>query len=78
MEGHCGTGIYKDGFATYVENLTFTLWRPSFVVLHNTALPTFAEWHDVIRRPTHGQSAELLAGYAALVCRAAPCSLPTT
>jgi hypothetical protein len=23
-----------------VAGLTFTLWRPSFVVLHNTAVPT--------------------------------------
>src|SRR5678815_2734928 len=22
-------------------------WRPKFIVLHNTAIPTFANWHDV-------------------------------
>jgi hypothetical protein len=25
----------------------FGTWRPSFVVLHNTAEPTFADWHSV-------------------------------
>jgi hypothetical protein len=46
-KGIVGQGFTKDDFAGYVAGLTFTLWRPSFVVLHNTAVPTFAQWHDV-------------------------------
>jgi N-acetylmuramoyl-L-alanine amidase len=34
-------------FADYVAGLNFSLWRPQFVVLHNTAAPTLAEWHNV-------------------------------
>jgi hypothetical protein len=42
-----GRGFTPGDFATYVAGLTFKAWRPSFVVLHNTADPTFAEWHNV-------------------------------
>ena len=31
-------------FADYVAGLTFSLWRPQFVVLHNTGAPTLAQW----------------------------------
>lgn len=30
-------------FATYVDGLQFTDWRPSFCVLHNTAVPNLAQ-----------------------------------
>jgi hypothetical protein len=46
-KGIVGQGYTSDGFGDYVESLTFGLWRPSFVVLHNTAVPRFAQWHDV-------------------------------
>lgn len=46
-KGIVGQGYTSDGFSDYVKGLTFGLWRPSFVVLHNTAVPTFAQWHDV-------------------------------
>jgi hypothetical protein len=42
-----GQGFTKEAFGSYVEGLSFTLWRPSFIVLHNTAVPTYAQWHDV-------------------------------
>jgi hypothetical protein len=32
-------------FAAYVETLRWDRWRPSLVVLHNTAAPTLAQWH---------------------------------
>lgn len=31
-------------FADYVAGLSFSAWRPQFVVLHNTAAPTLAQW----------------------------------
>lgn len=34
-------------FADYVTTITFDVWRPQFVVLHNTAVPTLADWHKV-------------------------------
>jgi hypothetical protein len=46
-KGIVGQGYTKEAFGDYVKGLTFGLWRPSFVVLHNTAVPTFAQWHDV-------------------------------
>jgi hypothetical protein len=46
-KGIVGQGFTPDDFASYVGRLTFAGWRPSFVVLHNTAVPTFAEWHSI-------------------------------
>ncbi|HEY0797363.1 MAG TPA: peptidoglycan recognition family protein [Acidisarcina sp.] len=46
-KGIVGKGFTASDFATYVASLSFNTWRPSFVVLHNTALPTFAQWHSV-------------------------------
>jgi hypothetical protein len=46
-KGIVGKGFNADDFATYVAGLSFDAWRPSFVVLHNTAVPTFAQWHSV-------------------------------
>jgi hypothetical protein len=46
-KGIVGQGFTADDFETYVAGLTFTGWRPTFVVLHNTAVPTLATWHDV-------------------------------
>jgi len=34
-------------FITYVESLLFLNWRPSLIVVHNTQIPTFADWHSV-------------------------------
>jgi len=34
------------GFREYVGGLTFTAWRPRFVVVHNTWQPTLKNWHD--------------------------------
>lgn len=57
-KGIVGQGYTSDSFGKYVKSLTFGLWRPSFVVLHNTAVPTFAQWHDVpgTQRMTNLQS----------------------
>ena len=46
-KGIVGKGFTADEFPAYVASLSFTAWRPSFVVLHNTASPTFAQWHSV-------------------------------
>ena len=46
-KGIVGRGYSRDQFDDYVKALTFHLWRPSFIVLHNTAEPTFAQWHDL-------------------------------
>jgi hypothetical protein len=46
-KGIVGQGFTSDAFTTYVGGLSFTNWRPSFVVLHNTGAPTFGQWHDV-------------------------------
>lgn len=33
--------------ADFVSQVQFTSWRPSGMVLHNTAAPTLAQWHSV-------------------------------
>ena len=33
-------------FAYYVASLTFPLWRPQFVVLHNSGAPTLSQWRS--------------------------------
>ncbi|HEX9107388.1 MAG TPA: N-acetylmuramoyl-L-alanine amidase [Longimicrobiales bacterium] len=44
-------GIVGEGFTAaqlegYAAALAFGSWRPRFVVLHNTRLPTLAQWHE--------------------------------
>lgn len=34
-------------FSEYVSTIQFASWAPDFVVLHNTSIPTLAEWHTV-------------------------------
>lgn len=38
-------GFTPAEFSTYVEKLKWTLWRPGFIVLHNTAEPNLAQWN---------------------------------
>jgi hypothetical protein len=45
-KGIVGKGFTAAQFEEYVAGLTFSAWRPTFVVLHNTAAPTFAQWHS--------------------------------
>ena len=42
-----GVGFTAAEFETYVRGLIFDVWRPRFVVLHNTAIPRLSQWHDV-------------------------------
>jgi hypothetical protein len=40
-----GEPFSADEFHDYVASLAFDQWRPQFAVLHNTAVPTLADWH---------------------------------
>jgi hypothetical protein len=44
-KGIVGAGFKPEEFDRYVSQLHFGSWRPQFVVLHNTAVPTLADWH---------------------------------
>ena len=44
-KGIVGKGFRADEFDEYVKTVKFDEWKPSFIVLHNTAIPTFADWH---------------------------------
>ena len=44
-KGIVGQGFTAADFNSYLTTLTFTNWRPQFVVLHNTFSPTLAQWH---------------------------------
>jgi hypothetical protein len=46
-KGIVGKGFTPAEFAQYVEQCSMEAWKPSFVVLHNTASPTLAQWHQV-------------------------------
>jgi hypothetical protein len=46
-KGAVAKGFTPDAFDAYVRQLTFGLWRPEFVVLHNTSVPRLADWHKV-------------------------------
>lgn len=37
-------GFAPDEFNAYVEKLEWTKWKPSYIVLHNTAEPNLAQW----------------------------------
>jgi hypothetical protein len=42
-----GLGFSADVFANYVQGVVLNAeFRPSFVVLHNTQVPSLADWHD--------------------------------
>jgi hypothetical protein len=43
-KGIVGTGFDADSFDAYVRQQTFGVWRPQFVVVHNTQEPTLAQW----------------------------------
>ena len=38
-----GLPFSPDAFDTYCHSLQWTAWRPSFIVLHNTAVPSLAD-----------------------------------
>jgi hypothetical protein len=46
-KGIVGKSFAAPDFTQYLSTITFDGWRPQFVVLHNTAVPTFADWHKV-------------------------------
>ncbi len=46
-KGTVGSGFTPEEFDGYVSQLHFGVWRPQFVVLHNTARPRISEWHSV-------------------------------
>lgn len=42
-KGIIGQSFNPDTFSAYCNQLQWTSWRPSFIVLHNTAVPTLAQ-----------------------------------
>lgn len=46
-QGIVGRGMSAQEFDAYVANLALAAWRPQFVVVHNTGIPTFSNWHRV-------------------------------
>lgn len=43
-KGIVGKSFTVPEFREYVSQLNFNTWKPSFMVLHNTAAPTLAQW----------------------------------
>lgn len=50
-----GQSFQPEEFATYCQSLHWTTWRPSFIVLHNTSVPSLAQ------RPNGLSKANILA-----------------
>jgi hypothetical protein len=46
-KGIVGRGFTLPDFNQYLETVTFSNWRPQFVVVHNTFIPTLKQWHSV-------------------------------
>lgn len=46
-QGIVGRGMTAPEFENYVSSFALGTWRPQFVVVHNTGVPTFAQWHRV-------------------------------
>ena|SRR5688572_6468754 len=42
-KGIVGKQFTQEEFDEYCHDLTWTAWRPSFIVLHNTAIPSLAQ-----------------------------------
>jgi hypothetical protein len=59
-KGIVDRGFTPAEFIEYVHAIHFTQWRPSFCVVHNTQIPTFASWHSI---PGHQRMANLAAYY---------------
>lgn len=43
-KGTVGQRFTPIGFAAYLKTLTFDDWKPEFIVIHNTQVPTLAKW----------------------------------
>lgn len=46
-QGTVAQAFDREGFEDYVRGLTLSAWRPQFVVVHNSGVPMFKEWHRV-------------------------------
>jgi hypothetical protein len=46
-KGIIGQGFTALEFGDYMATVRFSVWRPQFVVVHNTYIPSLAEWHSV-------------------------------
>jgi hypothetical protein len=45
-KGIVGRGFRPQEFKDYVGTLSFSDWRPQFVVVHNTSEPRLSQWHS--------------------------------
>ena len=64
--GIIGKSFKPDEFEKYVASLKFNLWRPRFIVVHNTSAPdlkTYANWQTRKVPVTDEQWAKNLVGY---------------
>jgi hypothetical protein len=65
-KGIVGKSFAPDGFAAYVASLKFGVWRPKFIVVHNTSAPDTKTWQGwQARKPpiTDEKWAQNLVGY---------------
>lgn len=58
-KGIVGLSFSPDDFDTYCHGLQWTAWRPQFIVLHNTAVPSLNQRPDGLTR----QNIDNLVGY---------------
>lgn len=54
----------QETFRKYVSGLQWVGWRPSLIVLHNTAAPTLAQWHETAEKD---KAAGRVSGYSRIL-----------
>src|SRR5215475_15454347 len=42
-----GKRFTSDDFRVFVANVDFSAWKPKFVVVGNSSVPTIADWHKI-------------------------------
>jgi N-acetylmuramoyl-L-alanine amidase len=57
-KGIVGTSFTPDDFDTFCHTLVWNAWRPSFIVVHNTAIPSLAQRTKGLTK-THIQNLEV-------------------
>ncbi len=68
-KGIVGRNFTPDEFDAYCHTLRWNAWRPSFIVLHNTAVPSLAQPSEWLNPTAHSQSSGILLRYTGMEVR---------
>lgn len=57
-----GEGFTVQAFKRYVSSVVFHGWKPQFVVLHHTVIPTIQQWHAMTGETATTRLSEFFKG----------------